>query len=112
MAPNKHIIFPLGNVEEIAQLVAIPYGELFRVSMNRWNGNVVLAFQDHPEARFFIRMIVAQLSDMVDMFDEEAYRSPNSGLIDYEDEGHYEEVYGSPPRPRQSAVRFVVSEVA
>ncbi|MEC4184119.1 hypothetical protein VJ918_04775 [Adlercreutzia sp. R21] len=104
MAPNKHIIFPLDNVEDVAQLVGIPYGELFHVSMNRWNGNVVFAFQDHPEARFFIRLIVAQLAEMVDMFDEDGYRIANHGLIDYEDEGRYEHFYGAPPRPRPAAV--------
>lgn len=104
MAPNKHIIFPLDNVEDVAQLINIPYGELFNVSMNRWNGNVVLSFQDHPEARFFIRMIVAQLSEVVDMFDEDSYRAANHGLIDYEDEARYEHFYGAPPRPRSAAV--------
>ena len=112
MAPNRHIIFPLEHVEDVAQLVNIPYGDLFTVAMNRWNGNVVLSFQDHPEARFFIRLIVAQLAEMVDMFDEDAYRAPAHGLIDYEDEGRYEEMYGAPPRPRPAAVPRKVMEVA
>lgn len=112
MAPNKHIIFPLEHVDDVAQLVGIPYGELFRVSMNRWNGNVVFAFQDHPEARFFIRLIVAQLADMVDMFDEDSYRSPAHGLIGYEDGGRYEEMYGAPPRPRSAVPQRPVMEVA
>lgn len=112
MAPNKHIVFPLDHVDDVAQLVAIPYGELFHVSMNRWNGNVVLAFKDYPEARFFIRLIVAQLADMVDMFDIAEYGPERHGLIDYEDEGCYEEMYGAPPRPRPAVSQRVGMEVA
>ena len=100
MAPNKHIVFPLEHVDDVAQLVAIPYGD------------VVLAFQDHPEARFFIRLIVAQLADMVDMFDIAEYGPERHGLIDYEDDGRYEEMYGVPPRPRPAVPQRVGMEVA
>lgn len=97
--PNRSLIFPLDNVEELAQIMAVPGGDLFHVGLNRWNGNVVLTYQDHPEARFFIRLIVAQLSNVVDIFDADSYREPNSGLIDIEDAGLRESVYGFDPLP-------------
>lgn len=57
----------------------------FRVGINRWNGNVVMAYQDHPEARFYIRLIIAQLSSYVDMFDADNYAEPRHGLIRRDD---------------------------
>lgn len=97
MKPNKHMIFPLDNVEDLAQIINLPYGELFNVGVNRFNGNVVFTFQDHPEARFVIRLIIAQLAECVDMFDPDEYRQANTSLIDYEDELRYEAMYGAPP---------------
>ncbi len=79
--PNRHLIFPLDNVEDVAQVMDLPYGELLSIGVNRWNGNVVMSYQDHPEARFYIRLIVAQLANYVDMFDEDSYREPRHGLI-------------------------------
>lgn len=113
MGLSHHIIFPLDNVEEAAQFIDIPRGELLSVAMNRFNGNVVMSYADHPEARFFIRLIVAQLSQVADMFDEECYREPRHGLIDYEDDGRYEHFYGAPP-PRSPLCPFpdLVEEVA
>lgn len=99
MKPNRNIIFPLDNVADLAQVMTIPRGELFHVGMNRWNGNVILTYQDHPEARFFIRLIVGQLANVVDMFDEESYCEPNSGLIDIEEEGQRRVLYGSCDAP-------------
>lgn len=79
--PNRHLIFPLDNVEDVAQVMELPYGELLSIGINRWNGNVVMSYQDHPEARFYIRLIVAQLANYVDMFDADSYREPRHGLI-------------------------------
>ena len=115
MKPNKTISFGLENVEDIAQVIDLPYGDLFSVGVNRWNGNVFLTYQDHPEARFVIRLIVAQLSDAVDMFDSEDLPPTRSGLISYEDELRYEAMYGSKPlrsnRPRSFAcARETVSD--
>ena len=97
MKPNKTISFGLENVEDIAQIIDLPYGELFNVGVNRWNGNVFLTYQDHPEARFMIRLIVSQLSEAVDMFEEDDLPPTRSGLIPYEDEHRYEQMYGSRP---------------
>lgn len=79
--PNRHLIFPLDNVEDVAQVMELPYGELLSIGINRWNGNVVMSYQDHPEARFYIRLIVAQLANYVDMFDADSYLEPRHGLI-------------------------------
>lgn len=79
--PNHHMIFPLDNVEDVAQVMDLPYGDLLTIGINRWNGNVVMSYQDHPEARFYIRLIVAQLAGYVDMFDEDNYSEPRHGLI-------------------------------
>ena len=97
MKPNKTISFGLENVEDIAQVIDLPYGDLFSVGVNRWNGNVFLTYQDHPEARFVIRLIVAQLSEVVDMFNAEELPPTRGGLIPYEDELRYEAMYGSKP---------------
>ena len=113
MRPSNHIIFPLNNVDDVAQLVDIPYGDLLVIAMNRWNGNVVMTFQDHPEARFYIRLIIDQLSNLVDMFDESEYSDERHGLIDYVDDGRYERFYGSPPhRPAPEPVSLRELEVA
>lgn len=79
--PNRFIVFPLDNVEDVAQIMDLPYGDLLKIGMNRWNGNVVMSYQDHPQARFYIRLIIAQLSNYVDMFDEDNYNEPHFGLV-------------------------------
>lgn len=112
MGLSKHIIFPLDNVEEVAQVIDLPKGDILSIGMNRFNGNVVMSYSDHPEARFICRLIVAQLANCVDMFDEESYRSARHGLVGYEDGSRYEHFYGAPPsRPSRREECAVMGEV-
>ncbi|MEE0705824.1 MAG: hypothetical protein UCH28_05500 [Adlercreutzia sp.] len=115
MHPNKTLITPLRNVEDVAQVMTLPRGTLFEVAVNPWNGNIVFHYQDNPDARFFTRLIIGQFAECLDMFDPDEHDAPNSGLVDYEDELRYESVYGSKPlrsnRPRSFAcAREIVSD--
>lgn len=111
MRPNTSIIAPLQHVAEVAQFMDLPKGELFTVAMNPWNGNFIFRFQNHPDARFFIRLIIGQLAEMADMFDATEHGEPNCGLVDYEDEERYREMYGSYPLRRRKRGACVSSSL-
>lgn len=83
MRPNKVLIVPFSAIDDVAQVMDVPRGELFNVAMNPYNGNVVFNFQDNPNARMFIRLIVNQFACSDDMFSASAPTYPDP----YESDG-------------------------
>lgn len=82
---NRHMIIPLEGFGDVAQLVGTPTGNLFEFGLNPWNGNIVLAWQDNTTARFYIRLILSQLSKFPDLFDEKAVKAYYSGQLDLDE---------------------------
>lgn len=82
MKPNVHIVFPLQGFADFAQVMQPPRGELFNFGLNPYNGNIVMSFQDNPEARFAIRLAIQQLAECADIFDSEALNGLDSGMRD------------------------------
>lgn len=68
MRPNKLLILPFEAMPDVAQVLDVPRGQLFNVAMNPYNGSLVMQYQDNPNARLFIRLIVDQLATADDMF--------------------------------------------
>lgn len=85
MQINRHMIVPLEGFADVAQLVGTPSGTLFEFGLNKFNGNVVVSWQDNTTARFFIRLILSQLSKYPDLFDEKAVQAYHNGLVDLDD---------------------------
>lgn len=79
---NRHMIIPLEGFADVAQLVGTPTGNLFEFGLNPWNGNIVMSWQDNTTARFYIRLILSQISKFPDLFDERAVQAYYSGLLD------------------------------
>ena len=71
MRPNSYLTFPLSGFSDFAQIMRPPRGELLNLGLNPYTGQVVMCWQDNPEARFAIRLIISQLSECVDIFDSE-----------------------------------------
>lgn len=71
MKPNTHIVFPLHGFSDFAQVMEPPRGMLFEFGINPFQGNVVMSFQDNPEARFAIRLVIQQLAEVADIFDSD-----------------------------------------
>lgn len=81
MQINRHMVIPLDGFHDVAQIMGVPRGDLFEFGINPFNGNIVVSWQDHPTARFFIRLVLAQLASYPDMFDERAIKAIHSGSI-------------------------------
>lgn len=59
---NRHEVFPLDIYPEVSACgLELPKGELLHLSINPFNGNVVVAWQDNPCARFFLFEALRQL---------------------------------------------------
>lgn len=84
MRPTKLLILPFDAIDDVAQVLDVPRGELLHIAMNPYNGNIVMNYQDNPNARLFIRLIVDQLATADDMFsapsDEELSFAPSYGF--------------------------------
>ena len=60
MRPNKLLILPFEPIPDVAEVLDVPRGELFHIAMN--------PYQDNPNARLFIRLVIDQLANSDDMF--------------------------------------------
>lgn len=65
---NSHVVIPMINFPDAAQIMDLPRGDLFSFSLNPYNGLIVVRYQDNPGARFFARLILSQLADYPDVF--------------------------------------------
>ena len=68
MRPNKLLILPFEPIPDVAEVLDVPRGELFHIAMNPYNGNIVFTYQDNPNARLFIRLVIDQLANSDDRF--------------------------------------------
>lgn len=73
MKPNRFITFGIEGIRDVSEVVDIPRGTLFEVALNPWNGNVVFSFQDSPDARFLSRIVIGQLAENFELFEEDSY---------------------------------------
>ena len=73
MKPNRFITFGIEGIRDVSEVVEIPRGVLFEVAINPWNGNAVFSFQDSPDARFLSRIVIGQLAENFELFDEGSY---------------------------------------